>query len=1004
MTGTTGRRPHAFISYVHEDATAVDHIQRALENNGIPIWRDTNDLWPGDDWRFRIREAITDNSLVFIACFSHNSLARVVTFQNDELMVAIEQMRLRRPDQPWLIPVRLSDCTIPARDLGEGRTLNSLQRVDLFGEHWDREIAHLVRGVRRIMSSLDQAQKLEIMTESRHIWGNVPHRNWNFTGREQLLVQIRQQLMNDVKTVVAFVLHGMGGAGKTQLAIEYAYRYASDYQLVWWIPSEQVTLVRSSLAALAARLGLPDVAHQRGQDVTDTVLDALRRGDPCERWLLVFDNADQPEEIRNLLPTGTGHVVITTRNHRWISFADVVEVDVFTRQESLDLLGRLLPDTTPADLDRLAEELGDLPLALVQAATALRGESARSVDEYLNLLASESSKVLASSPPDYAVSVTAGWRLSVERLKQDLPFAWELLRLCAFFGPEPIKRDLLKNGRYVLGPPLQADLGDVLVLSRATRELGRHALVRIDNHGGTLQVHRLIQKLIRDGMDVPQAQTVRHWVHLLLAAADPDEPDDVGNWARYNDLLAHIVASQAGECRDPAARRLVRNIVRYLLNVGDLSTCDTLSSRALECWTKQSGSNDVDVLVLAGQRADLLWTIGAYPQASELRDTTLKLMHDVLGESNEATLSVARGCGADLRARGDFVVALEFDLLTLERCTSVLGDDDPQTFLMATSVATDQALNGDYEAAFETDSLMHQSCLGYFGRDDHPWVVHAWAAMGRDLCLAGRYPEALKYQEQAHGVFADLVRARTLPADHPWILRQANDLAIARRRMGQFEAASDLSEEAYQRSVRAFGEKHPDTLAAAMNLGNACRLLGDVMNNSKLLEDANALIETTYGHYRTMHGKDHPFSHICALNLAIAHSRIDHPAKARALLEGAVARLRARLGDGHDYTLICMTALATVLAEGGDVERAGRLGEQALAGLRQRLGPDHPQTLACATNLAIDLNAQGDADRRQELSADTVNRYREALPADHFEALDAARGRRITTDLDPPSL
>src|SRR5665647_261897 len=124
---------HAFISYVHEDATRVDRVERVLKAAGIPVWRDTAELWPGEDWRLKIRNAITNDSLVFIACFSEASEARDVSYQNEELVLAFEQFRLRSPHRAWLIPVRFSDCRVPDYDLGAGRTLNSLHRVDLFG-------------------------------------------------------------------------------------------------------------------------------------------------------------------------------------------------------------------------------------------------------------------------------------------------------------------------------------------------------------------------------------------------------------------------------------------------------------------------------------------------------------------------------------------------------------------------------------------------------------------------------------------------------------------------------------------------------------------------------------------------------------------------------------------------------------------------------------------------------------------------------------------------------
>lgn len=142
---------HAFISYVHEDATRVDRVERVLKAAGIPVWRDTADLWPGEDWRLKIRNAITNDSLVFIACFSEASEARDVSYQNEELVLAVEQFRLRSPHRAWLIPVRFSDCRVPDYDLGAGRTLNSLQRVDLFGRGEEEGVARLVAGTLRAL-------------------------------------------------------------------------------------------------------------------------------------------------------------------------------------------------------------------------------------------------------------------------------------------------------------------------------------------------------------------------------------------------------------------------------------------------------------------------------------------------------------------------------------------------------------------------------------------------------------------------------------------------------------------------------------------------------------------------------------------------------------------------------------------------------------------------------------------------------------------------------------
>ena len=205
-------------------------------------------------------------------------------------------------------------------------------------------------------------------------WGNVPQRNMNFTGRDDILGRLRQGTSSNVTAVVQSeplprALQGFGGVGKTAVATEYAYRNRSEYDLVWWIPAEQITLVRSSLAALAVKLGL-EAASATGIEATTTaVLDALRRGEPISRWLLIFDNADQPEDLKSFIPQGPGDVLITSRNHAWKQEVETVPVDVFSRHESVQFLGkRVTKGLSEQDADRLAEQLGDLPLALVQRA------------------------------------------------------------------------------------------------------------------------------------------------------------------------------------------------------------------------------------------------------------------------------------------------------------------------------------------------------------------------------------------------------------------------------------------------------------------------------------------------------------------------------------------------------------------------------------------------------------------------------------------------------------
>lgn len=151
LRASARRIGHVFISYVREDSIEVDRLQRLLKRAGVPVWRDTADLWPGENWRVKIRQAIRDNALVFLACFSRHSFARQKSYQNEELTLAIDQMRRRPPSEPWLIPVRFDQCDIPDWDIGGGRSLTDIQRVDLFGDGFDDAVARLNAAVLQIL-------------------------------------------------------------------------------------------------------------------------------------------------------------------------------------------------------------------------------------------------------------------------------------------------------------------------------------------------------------------------------------------------------------------------------------------------------------------------------------------------------------------------------------------------------------------------------------------------------------------------------------------------------------------------------------------------------------------------------------------------------------------------------------------------------------------------------------------------------------------------------------
>lgn len=831
------------------------------------------------------------------------------------------------------------------------------------------------------------------------IWGNVPQRNKNFTGRLDILGRLRRSTPNKITAVLPGdplpkALQGLGGVGKTATAIEYAYRHRSDYDLVWWIPADQLPLVRASLAALAGRLGLEAAAATGIDGAAAATLDALRRGDPYSRWLLIFDNADQPEEIMDLIPLGPGDVLITSRNHRWQSVADTVPMNVFTRAESTEFLTKRVPKgLSGPEADRLAEKLGDLPLALEQAG-AMLAETGMPVEEYLRLLDEHVTTIMAEGKsPDYPMSMTAAWKLSVATLQRQLPQARELLRCCAFFGPEPIPQDVFRRGTHAAGTRIAGLIADPILLARAVRELGRFALVTID--GRSVSVHRLIQALLRDELSSEEQDAYRHEVHLTLAAASPGNPEDERLWPRFRELLPHVASesTELAQCHDDAVRAFALNMMRYLYVSGDLESCVALTGRFIAEWIKESGADCPEVLDAQRHKGNALRLLGRYSDSLRLTEATLGRSSVILGDHEPMTLYLRASFGADLRARGDFPVARTLDEETRSRMENAYGQTDPRTLRLLTSLALDYGLNSDYAGARD---LYQRSFLLMSERSpDIPAtdLLGAWTGLAWAVRLCGNYAEARDVSEDSW----DYGKER-LGAEHLGTLRSANGFTIASRRIAAArEDALEITRNNVELAGRLFGTRHPDVLATAINLANLLRTTGR-------LEEALELAEQTVAEYPSAYGPEHPYSYGCMGNLALLLRITGNPGRARQLDEQALAGLEQRLGRDHHFALTVAVNLASDLAVLGLADNARALGEGTLRRMRALLGENHPATLGCAANLSVDLRAMGDTAAADTLKADTIKRYVATLGADSPDAQVAVADERLDLDFDPPPI
>lgn len=883
---------------------------------------------------------------------------------------------------------------LPANPLSQDQPVgmgNDMSKLDTFGEIAE-EITNnsLQPGVGVTIRAIPPAAQRNV-SDPPPVWGNVPPRNPSFTGREDLLERLHERLSRGTTAVLPEALHGMGGVGKSQIAIEYVYRHVDDYDLIWWIRAERPGQIRQDLAELAAQLELPVGAEV--SVAVPAVREALRLGRPYRNWLLVFDNAEVLDEAREFFPTnGPGKILVTSRNHAWTEVASSLEVDVFAREESKALLRLRGPELDEAESDELADVLGDLPLAIEQAAVWL-SETGMPVGEYLHLFREKHEKAAELlhdvAPATYELPVAAAWNVSLDQLRNSDPAALQLLQVCAFFAPEPISWRLLSGARNIEGPPeLLEALSDPIRLGRAVRAINQYALAKISHRHNTIMLHRLVQRVLVAQMSPQEAAELRHCGHQLLAKSDPGVTDQPMRWNEYADLLPHIEYSDLVDCEDAWARDLVLNEIEFLFNWGDLQSFLRLAERAVKAWTERLGVDDEQTLSATLHLGRALRMHGRFDEAYEHHLRARDILLQAKGPEDERTLEAQRYVAADLRYLGHFDQAMEIDEKSFDTLRRRFGQDDPMTLQQAHLYAINLRLTGDPSTARDLDRDTYQRLVAIYGEDRNK-TLFSRAAIAVDEMECGNFQEARALNRD------NLERMeRTFGAGFAGYAEGLSALSVMERKVGDHDRALELSTQAVEHYVGRIGRSHPDSIGAALNHAVNLRQAGK-------LNEAISLARETAADYQRVFGPKHPNTPTANVNLAVALRLNGQIEEARKLDTAALEVLEEVLGRDHPRAIVCAINLASDHYALGDYQTALARDEETMAIAREKLGEEHPTTLACALNYSLDLRAVG-RDREAEACFDTaVERMLKVHGATHPATIFAQQAIRADCDIYP---
>ncbi|ADP84368.1 FxSxx-COOH system tetratricopeptide repeat protein [Pseudofrankia inefficax] len=809
------------------------------------------------------------------------------------------------------------------------------------------------------------------------VWEVAWPRNPLFVGREDELAALRERLVGSGSAAVLPVaLHGLGGVGKTQLAVEYCYRFGGQYDLVWWIPAEESSSALAAFTRLVERVGIATVGS--AEESVDALVTMLASSNRFSRWLLVLDNVGEPEDLFGVLRAAAvsgGHVLVTSRDHRWSGLARTIAVDVLPSADAVMLLRAHVEHVGEEDAGRIVTALGNLPLAVEQAGAFL-GATSMAPSEYADLLATELQRLMGRGAPSGVRPVAATWTVILHAF--DDPAVVMVARLFAQFAPEPIPLDLVgPHAAEILPAPLNEVAADRIAWAELVGRVLALALVRRTEGTDAVVMHRLVARVLRDDTPGELRSFLRRVARRLIAHGHPQVRDRPEAWPRYALLHAHALAIGLVDDNDPDSRNMVAWLIRYLRDRGDYPSSRSLGESALDHSKEILGEDDPHTLSAAHALAFVVRDQGDYVMARAMFDDVLARSRRILGEDHLSTIDAAHQLARVVRDQGDYATARTMfdDVLTRRR--RILGEDHPSTIAAAHALAFIVQDQGDYVTARAMFADVLDRSRRILGEDHLSTIgaAHQLAGVMRDQ---GDYTTA-------RTMFADVLTLyrRILGEDHPDTLSAAHNLAAIARDQGDYAASRTMLEDVVKRRARILGEDHPDTIAAGNALGFTVRDQGDYATARSILDDVLA-------RSRRILGDDHPSTIEATHQLArVVRDQGDYAA-AQTMFADVLARRSRILGEDHPSTIAAAHALAFVARDQSDYVTARTLFDDVSARSRRILGEDHPSTIAATHELARVVRGQGDHIMARAMLDDVLARSRRILGEDHPSTIAAA--------------
>ena len=818
------------------------------------------------------------NTKTTLAVLSDNYLNAAYT--QSEWAVAFRQDP--QGQERTLIPIRVSDCQ-PTGLLGP------IVYVDLVNQPGPEARKLLLEALKE-RTKPDQAPPFPVKSADRvapnraafpgMLWTVPYERNPFFTGRDHVLADLRQQLTQGKRAAITQTqaISGLGGIGKTQTAVEYAYRHRQDYQAVFWVRAETKTELFTGINDIARTLELPQTD---AQDPNQTLTAVKHWLEQHPNWLLIFDNADTPDLLEAYRPqSDTGHILLTSRAQVFdrLGIVQPLPLAEMQPQEAVDFLfnrthcNRDDPQEQEA-AHQLTSELGYLPLALEQAGAYILSKHTQ-LQTYLSSYRQRQLALLEQSRPvsgKYPTSVATTWDLNFQQVEEESPAAADLLRASAFLSPDAIPYELLQLGAEHLGERITAALTgvdqDPLLLEELLSPLGRYSLIRQEAEQKTYSIYRLVQEVVKDKLDT---DSHRLWAERTLCAVTEAFPDaEYDNWPQCDRLLAHaqvvITAIQDYAFEFESVAFLLNQTGYYLNERSRYSEAEILLVQSLKLRKRLLSEEHPDVAQSLNSLATLYNNQGRYSEAEPLLVQALELRQRLLGEEHPDVVTTLNNLAILYANLGRYSEVEMLLVQTLRLRKRLLGEDHLDVVQSLNNLAMFYEKQKCYS---EAEPLLVQALELYkrLQGEEHPDGATILNNLAMLYDNQGRHSEAEPLYVQALEM-----RKRLLGMEHSSVALSLNNLAYHYYAQGCYSEAEPLYVQVLEMRKHLLGMEHPSVALSLNNLAKLYYVQGNYIEAEPLYRQALELMESLLG-------KGHPHTEQVRQNFdACLQRRLNSP-------------------------------------------------------------------------------------------------------------------------------